>query len=269
LSTISNSLTQVRALSSDSAEQKSILQRFLTQNTISPALGKTVWNYLKRHHFSQTRMHYEDISLFKLLPENLQFFLRQELYGPYVTRVPFLFSISSLSITILSELCKNCVQEKSVLKGEEVFQHSEEAKCVYILVSGNMEYKHSTEKLQALISSGQWVSEPTLWLAWRHRATMVSNTSCEVMALQGSCVRKVISSVVELLQFTKNYAQIFARCVASTEKMELTDVWLDVEQLNHWVCISWESAVLAAEVASNSDNMDAAPHPSLTKVYTG
>merc|ERR1712137_1321566 len=205
LGTISTSLTQVRALSSDSAKDKGLLQRFFLENTISPALGNAVWSYLKQNHFSQTRMHYEDIGVFKLLPEKFQLYLRQELYGPYVTRVPFLFSIASLSLMLLSEMCTNNIREKSMLKGDELFQHKEDAQCVYIVVSGSMHYKHSNEKLRAYISSGKWVSEPTLWLTWKHCASMVANTSCEVMALQGKGARDLISSHVSLLPFTKHY----------------------------------------------------------------
>jgi len=237
--TISNAITQVRMLSNESAKQKNLLQKFFTQNTISVQLAREIWTYLKNNHFSKTRMHFEDVTVFGLLPDKLQFYLRQELYGPYLTRVPFFYSLTSLSMTFLADICNRTILEKSVLKGEELFRCRAVAHHVYVIVSGMMSYKHPIQELVTTVVSGHWVCEPVLWMTWKHCASMLSDTSCEVFALEAKGFRHLMSDNTKLFPFAKRYAAVFANSLHSAGIMGLTDIWMSVERLNEMVQTAW------------------------------
>jgi len=229
------------------------------ENAISPSLGREVWHYLKQNHFSQTRIHYEEIAVFELLPERLQCYLRQEIYGPYVTRLPFFFSLTTLSNGFLSELCKKNVHLKRMLKEEDLFKCNKEAEFVYVVAAGSLDYRHDALKT---ISEGQWACEPALWLTWRHCATAVANKSCEVLLIQVKSTVELMSSQMDLLPFIKYYANIFAENVTEAGPLGLTDLWTDVEELNRWVRTSFDNVFTSTTPGGIGVNMDPPSVPS-------
>merc|ERR1712137_232459 len=143
--TISTNITQVRNQSTESAQHRNQLQKYFGQNTISVPLAKEIYSYLKNNHFARTRMHFKDVKALEFLSVKLEFYLRHELYGAYLTRVPFVYSLTSLSITFLADLCNGTILEKSVFKCEELFNCNDIAQHVYVLVNGSMSYNHSLE----------------------------------------------------------------------------------------------------------------------------
>jgi len=165
--------------------------------------------------------------------------MHKEIYGPYVTRLPFFFALASLSDNnFLSDLCEKNIHQKRMVKDEDLFQCNKEAEFIYVVVVGTLDYRHDVLKT---ISRGQWACEPALWLTWRHCATAVSNKSCEVVLIEVESAVKLMSSQLTLLHFIKRYAKMFAENVIKAGPLGLTDLWTDVEELQSWVRTSWEN----------------------------
>lgn len=207
-------------------------------------------------------MHYDDVKILQLLPSKLQSNLRQELHAPYVTRVPFFFTVTGMSRKVLTDVCKTAISEKCVINDEEVFTDSQTAKCVYVVVAGRLQYNHNMPHLRRSVTNGLWVSEAVLWLKWMHCAPLVSETSCELIIVQADTTREVMLNSVMILPFTKCYAKQFALSIAAAGPMwGQTDVWDDMQILNDVVTASWEDFENVSErlLTGSSPDRDTLP----------
>jgi len=66
---------------------------------------------------------------------------------------------------------------------------------------------------------------------------------CEVFALEAAGFRDLISNHPKLLPLTKYYAHVFANHICSAGQDGLTDIWMNIEELNKMVHESWSSVL--------------------------
>jgi len=83
----------------------------------------------------------------------------------------------------------------------------------------------------SLISSGQWVSEPVLWIAWKHTGQLVATTHCELITLRAARLQEIlVQACFERDDPVKRYAKLFVRYFKKNPD-DLTDIWADVDLL--------------------------------------
>jgi len=240
LSTITTSITKVRALTAEATKQQNILRRYFHENNVSTELGNRIWKNLKTNHFSKTRMHRKDIDVLKYLPRGLHTDLCKELYGPYITRIPFFDYLTGQSKLYLRDVCRKIVVERSTCSGEELFYDGKVAQNLYTVSSGKMQYYHDIEELSCKLSDGDWVSEPVLWLEWKHCGQLISVTYCELVAVESGPFRDLMSEHRSLLSFARSYAKAFLNHMKEANVNGRTDIWNKTAELNELVTIACE-----------------------------
>merc|ERR1712137_186787 len=186
-----------------------MVRRYLHKNNISAELSSTVLHFLGHSHFSKKRMHYKDISVLELLPLNIRTALRHEVFGPYVTRVPFFRHAAIHCDKILGDVCNTVISEKNSAIREELFFDEQVAENAYFLILGKMDYRHEMWFHSKQIGYAQWISEAVLWLKWKHCASLVSDTTCELLVVGGAAFRGLMPTYPEVMAFAKCYAQRF------------------------------------------------------------
>jgi len=240
LGSITAAITQLRKYTSESVRQQHLLRVYFQKNSISASLSKTIWNFLKDNHFAhQTRSHKEHVQVLRLLPPQLERRLHQELYGPYVTRAPFFFHFAAACTDGLIEVCSKAISEKTVICGEELFLEGKVATTMSFIVSGVMRYEHADVRLHTIIVTGLWVSEPALWLQWAHCAPLVAQTSGEIVELNVSQFRDIVSSYLNAIPLVRKYAAKFVEYMRSRGDAWNTDVWTNKRILDDLARYAW------------------------------
>mmetsp|Transcript_25742 Transcript_25742/g.68398 ORF Transcript_25742/g.68398 Transcript_25742/m.68398 type:complete len:136 (+) Transcript_25742:3-410(+) len=68
------------------------------------------------------------------------------------------------------------------------------------------------------------MSEPVLWIQWKHVGQMIADTHCELMTVQSGKVQELLRRLEEPQRYAREYASFFQR-----NPHLLTDVWQDHE----------------------------------------
>merc|ERR1712232_772075 len=117
------------------------------------------------------------------------------------------------------ELCLRAVEEVSSLPGDVLFRHGKQAKMMYFLASGVLDYIHMDldPRLTQMLAAGQWASELVLWVQWVHCGNLRASTSCEVLTLDAAMFRDIVLGHSQSLDFAKRYAKLLIEYVTDVE----------------------------------------------------
>jgi len=219
LGSITNAMTQLRQRRSEQAKQQALLRKYFGDNQISIELGQRIWKFIKNTHFAQrSRLRTSDVLILSKLSSSLSKSLNEELYRPYLTRVPVLQHYMNLEMDGHAEICHKSVIEQSLIAGDDVFVAGAEGEKIYILASGSMSYKlDQTLAAPQKVKLGWWVSEASLWLQWTHGGRLSATTSCECFAVIASSCREVMCKYVPSMSFLQAYAAHFHELVANVD----------------------------------------------------
>merc|ERR1719253_2389234 len=114
-----------------------LLRRFFGDNKVSSELGQRIWNYIRNAHFQhRTRMSREALPLLDLLPTSLQRCLNEELYSPYITRLPFFFHYASMEQEGATDVCCKAAGESAGVSGDEFFHDGQTASHLHFVITG-------------------------------------------------------------------------------------------------------------------------------------
>jgi hypothetical protein len=203
----------------------------------------------------------DELPLLKSLPDTLHRDLAEELYRPYLTRLPFFFHYASLAEagqTGLADICAEAIVEGTAIAGDELFGDCQPATQIFIAMSGRMTYTDGESFVATAVRQGTWVGEPALWLEWVHLGQLAAATSCEILKMQLEPFRRTIRVQVGALPFATAYAKEFLRYLRSFEGLGetwKTDLIIDRDDL-HELCydafraIGYDDKRVAAIVAT-------------------
>jgi hypothetical protein len=96
ISSITNATTLLRTLDVAETDRRACLFKYLRQHQISMTLASEVWSWVLMHKAKRHRVHGKDVAVLDLLPKSLQTQLRDQVFGPSLTKHP-LFKKSPLS----------------------------------------------------------------------------------------------------------------------------------------------------------------------------
>lgn len=243
VSTITNAMNQLRNLHSERNAQLSVLRSYFTENDVSSELVARINDCLSQAmRQSKARVHETDVVLLQLLPVSLTTSLFEEVHAPILGSHPLFHEFEPLASPESRKLYSTCVKSYSKSMSVELFIAGEAANCMYFVVSGTLAYNSEGGTLgNNLVESGGWLSEPAMWLHWRHSGTAATSSShCELVALD-------VVKAQEALQgedMVRNYARIFASYFTNHPNL-LSDIWADMDEISNW-------AELVAGVADES-----------------
>jgi len=231
VSSITSCMMYLRNMHTEPAKQEAILREYFQENKISAELGQRVWVYLKTNHFQHKKaVHKKDIALFKLLPESLKFKIDEELYLDVVLTLPFLEMLDIIDHSLVCELCHHAMGEISLTSGDVLFQEGKNAKGMYFVTAGTMDYKHRNRANNCSLNKGDWACEPVLWMRWAHRGHLIAHTSCEVVSLESALFRSTLGSQLMGCNFIRTYAEYFQYYLKEIGSWD-TDIFNDKQEL--------------------------------------
>mmetsp|Transcript_113683 Transcript_113683/g.345850 ORF Transcript_113683/g.345850 Transcript_113683/m.345850 type:complete len:595 (-) Transcript_113683:119-1903(-) len=241
--TISTGITQLRKLQSDKATTKVGLRRYFLENKVSIELGQHIWSFLKSNHFQhKKRTHTQEIEVLKFLPPPLKKKLRQELYAPYITRVPFFYHYTAITSEGLIEICYRAVSETAIACNDIVFSEGRVAEHIFFVASGILDYHHTSVVLRRQLTSGLWACEPVLWLQWMHCASLQARTPCELIQVESRAFRDIMGTYLNALPFVRSYAEHFRELIMTSDQCWNTDIWTNIKRLDGIAYMAWNEA---------------------------
>lgn len=232
ISAITNAMTQLRNLNKEKIEQFSLLRKYLTQcNVTGGLMARVLQSVSSAMNKNKRRVHEEDIKVLHLLPLSLRQDINQEVYSPYFVAHPFFSVCSSCFDAYVRKLYASGLKAKFFPSDQELITSGEQAKDMWFVVSGTLNYKSDRQisPIPISMTEGTWLSEACLWVHWVHNGIGTTASECDVLALDSSKFQDVFKDDVTV----KHYAVAFWSHFMS-HPVDLTDVWADEEWLFQW-----------------------------------
>lgn len=236
LASISAHLSRLRSLRSSPTKQLWMLRRFLRERKVSSNLGKRICKFVEHKLSTESRdshLHFRDVkvNLSKALSEELAF----ELYSDYICSHPFFARLTEDTPKAMHCMCEKLFQLHLGAKSECIFRQGEEARKMYFVQSGQLEYNSQGDislvaalsDLDPEIQSVQWISEAVLWVAWRHRGQLIVSQykECELLFVNPAEFYEIMSMQPKSWLFAAIYGEEFVKYLNNLSK--LSDVIFD------------------------------------------
>jgi len=208
MSSVTASMTRLRAIHYTRFQQWSLLERFLQQNQISSMLSIRLTQFLEGAMARQSiKVQKENVVLLKLLSHPLNLELHSEYFKPLVCRHPFFQGLSDFPRSF-SEVCLNAIQSQLLSKQDVLFEPGSLGPCMYFQTAGVLFYQrpdgtrwdasrpeqHEINRIAIRwVKEKQWFCEGSLWVKWVHAGKMSAWTESEVLSVESSKFRQIVT----------------------------------------------------------------------------
>lgn len=192
---ISGSMTTLRSMKSDQMKQFWLLRRYLRQRAVSKDLSSRIYKYLE-HQCSKQNNHVQpcQIKVLEGLSESLQNELTHQMHSPHLLEHPFFRYLNDEMEVVMHRLCRLALRQQSYATREYVFGAGDEAKKMYFVKSGTLDY---TTMDRTTLKPGpqpkEWLSEALLWTSWRHQGDLLAMIESELISVDPNQFEEVMS----------------------------------------------------------------------------
>jgi len=262
VSSITNAMTRLRNLNSDTVEKATVLRQYLKENQIPGEVCNRIWAWLQyTEDTSRCRIHENQVAILPTLPALLQTELHRAIYKPLLDKHPWFAKFARVN----SEGMRNifsCLVEEGLAVGKELFHCGQRADRMWFIFSGQLRYLRDGELIgqswevgplndvvircssannfdeedQAPITlgPGQWASEHPLWIHWHHVGQLTGLSHCELFAVRAQKFQEVMQYELQGMWQAARYARAFFHFLNFSQNA-LTDVWADLQVLDDMV----------------------------------
>jgi len=212
VSSLTNAMTRLRHLSSESQAQMSQLRRYLKENRVSNGLVVRVMAWFQSSTQTvKARLKASEVKVMTQLPNSLRHELQDQVYLPVLCKHPLFGQLVSVCPEMLRKVYPT-LEEISLRKPAELFIYGDECKHMYFVVTGNMHYYHANavDEIDVHeVRKNNWLCEAALWMRWKHRGTLVAVDVCCIFAIVAAKFREVVLSDLRNLWQIPRYAKLF------------------------------------------------------------
>uniref|UniRef100_A0A7R9ZW14 Cyclic nucleotide-binding domain-containing protein n=1 Tax=Pyrodinium bahamense TaxID=73915 RepID=A0A7R9ZW14_9DINO len=233
VSSMTQSMTHLRQLSSNERQQSQSLRRYIAENNLSGELSSRIMSVIRAAKVKEGRMRLQicDVKAFKFLPRTLIGQLHMEVFAPVICMHPIFGELRTTDTNRFYRLCLEALEERTVTRSEEVFLLGSKGENMYFVTGGKLSYIHEyiadeEGPLMDEVLPGSRVSEIALWARWEHRGRLTAAAPSQLlrMSAQGFQTSIRTSTLTTELQL---YARLFvANCARASGGAQLvSDLW--------------------------------------------
>ncbi|CAE8653474.1 unnamed protein product, partial [Polarella glacialis] len=241
VSTITNGLNQLRNLNGEQNELLATMRKYCSENRIpTPLLAQVNSSLQDVLAHSRRRLHAKDVKALALLPTTVRVELYQIVYSPVLARHPLFGVLQDQNQNCGMRLCVDATEDISLPIGGELFASGQEGSKIYYILSGTVKYINQMAQGGCLKPSvglgscqaGDWISEPALWVKWRHPGSLNVATQSEIVALESAKVSAVLLREPSLMGVAYKYARSLVKHLqVQSARGTLTDLQPPIETL--------------------------------------
>lgn len=258
VSSITNAMTRLRNLNSESADKATQLRRYLKENRIPGAMCNRIWAWLQTvENTSRCRIHAAQVAILHTLPIDILNELHRAIYSPFLAKHPWFSNFQGAHPDGMRSLY-SCLVEVGIDVGKESFHCGETATRMYFVFSGRLRYLREGEMSEMsweasqieevvriaslgsmphddgdgpiVIGPDQWASEHPLWINWTHVGTLTALSHCELFTINAQRFQEVMQYELLSVWQAAKYARAFLSHLHSSISA-LSDVWADPKAL--------------------------------------
>lgn len=258
VSSITNAMTRLRNLNSDSVEKATVLRQYLKENRIPGEVCNRIWAWLQyTEDTSKSRTHEKQVAILPILPAVLQTELHRVIYKPLLDKHPWFARFARSNMDAMRGLYR-CLVEVGLTFGKELFHTGQHADRMWFVFSGNLRYlrdgevvaqsweveqcaelvkrsssyfDHSDSQTPVTVGPGQWASEHPLWIQWNHVGQLVGMSHCELFAVEAQKFQDLMQYELHGIWQAAKYARAFYSFL-NWSRVALSDVWADLVVLD-------------------------------------
>jgi len=228
LSSITAAMTKLRQLSNIFDQNLPVLRRYLKAQNVESGLMVRILRCVQ-HQLSQRKQQIQetDVVLLTMLSKPLQMELRQQLYGPSLTKHPFFYQYALVDDAAMKELCNQAITRVPLSSSDTVFTEGSTENRMLFVFNGALRYSKSNHAEEAQVGMqvqhldalrfedryplkvGDWCSEGCLWTSnWVHMGTLKAELVSEVLALDALKFAEVTNAYHHVASSTAQYARL-------------------------------------------------------------
>eukprot|EP00747_Dinoflagellata_sp_TGD_P089376 gnl/TRDRNA2_/TRDRNA2_164301_c4_seq1.p1 gnl/TRDRNA2_/TRDRNA2_164301_c4~~gnl/TRDRNA2_/TRDRNA2_164301_c4_seq1.p1 ORF type:complete len:731 (+),score=143.81 gnl/TRDRNA2_/TRDRNA2_164301_c4_seq1:312-2195(+) len=231
VSSITNSMTQLRAIKEDNARQLWLLRRYLRERNVETSLAIRIQRYLeyKGEHMKQ-HVPEAKVTLLTMLSEHLREELDYAIEAPNLERHPLFASIGHVSSITMHRLTNKAVDSKSLARDDVLFIQGEKADHMYYSFFGVLTYVQepanpSSKKIPPRQVENDWIAEAVMWTPWVHLGQLCAVTECDMITVNAEKFIEVVRGNPIVTALATQYATRFLHWVNSLDDAGLTDIF--------------------------------------------
>lgn len=241
LGTITEAMTNLRRINATRDNQYSTLRQYFSVNEVSVQLTARVWRYLHRSLKTKNKRNtWNDVSIFRQLPEVLQAELKQEVYMPVMVWYPFFHMYNEVNAMVLRAVCHKALEETAKNNGQAIFEVGELALAMYFIMDGSLDYyemdSHFSHRHVKGLKHGTYIADAAVWLHFLHSGTVIAQGYCVLLVMVTEELLKALRLYKEALEPWRAYALLFLQENQRTRGIAVSDLpnqHDDIQDLAH------------------------------------
>ncbi|CAL1127142.1 unnamed protein product, partial [Cladocopium goreaui] len=233
---ITTSMTALRSMRADTKKQFWMLRRYLGFKKVPYATRSRIIKFLEFQCAKRSaEVSVESIEILDLLSVPLQNLLQFELRKQLLEGHPFFAYLQEHMLPIMISICSRVLKLTAFAPEDVVFRPGEESTSMYVVQSGDMEYRVHSSNHECLVAHQvgalAWLSEAALWTNWWHRGYFTSRAASWIGIIKPGPLAEIAKIHTAPWCFCRQYAAVFVDNLNRLNQESWNDLGLDTEKL--------------------------------------
>lgn len=223
---ITSSLSRLRTMSTEAANELWLLRRFLKRNAVPRSLSRRILGFIEHAHSKQQeRMSLDQVKMLRYLSGQMMAELQCTLNMPHLQVHPLFSYLSEHASVTVHNVAKDAVSRMNMAREDTLFLPDQRGQAMYFVKSGRMLYTKvlNEEQTSELVDADEdWISEAVLWTPnWSHVGQADAYTEVELVLVSPKPFEEILRLVRPVAHIVSRYALNFLKWL---ETQELSDV---------------------------------------------
>lgn len=208
------------------------LRKYLRQHSLDSQLVMQVRQQAELVSQKASMLVDDDVEALCILSPDMRAELRLNILGRHLVHHPLFGLWHLLAGKELFDSLLTCCKLTFKEARDTLFMPGAAANCVWVLVSGVMEYTQEphtsfvTARTCARVSEGSWLSEAALWVSWLHVGTATATSHCRLITLDVEDMLTVFQSHTLLHEIVLEYSKQYYYRVESCTNPFPSDIYV-------------------------------------------
>lgn len=230
ISSITNSMTQLRSMDDDKSKQFWLLRRYLRNHNIQANLAFRILRHVEFTCNEHRELIPEDkIWVLGLLSEQLRNELHFSVSYSCMSTHPLFDIVQDMSRMTMVRLCSTSLSIHR-LAGTDVLFIPGTLQCsMHFLESGRLSYTHvdNSDSAGETLMQGerQWICEPAMWTQWVTVGDCHATCECKIVSIEVKSFGQVIGKDALSWLLVSKYATRYSSWLSTLPRSSLTDIF--------------------------------------------